>query len=48
MENLNTLLEIANTVQQYVAQQGKTYAISQGKMLKDDMPEDVLQLLKSA
>lgn len=49
MENFTSIIEIAKHVQKYVAQQGKTLPISQGKMLKDEeMPEDLKLFLKTA
>ena len=49
MENFTTLIQLAKEVQGYVAQQGKTLPISQGKMLKDEeMPEDLKLFLKTA
>lgn len=49
MENITKLIQIAKQVQEYVAQQGKTLPISQGKMLTDEeMPEDLKLFLKTA
>lgn len=37
--NMGNFLQVALEVKQYVANQGRTLAISQGKMLKDPNPQ---------
>lgn len=49
MKKFNSCLDIAQLVKEYMAEEGKTYLFSQGKMLRDEeMPADVKELLKSA
>lgn len=48
MKEMKMWLRVSNKVKQYLIDNAHTYEISKGKMLKDDMPADIKELLRTA